>query len=121
MQLKGKTARQGRLLYSWAPQERSCSTIAMMHSRPWARRPLQLALLTLLLALLLHSSAATESDWDSCLKQPPSQYSQYCSASATLRRGQNSTYVFYVADFEAEAGSYDIQVDLSSSTGDTDL
>ena len=93
----------------------------MMHSRPWARRPLQLALLTLLLALLLHSSAATESDWDSCLKQPPSQYSQYCSASATLRRGQNSTYVFYVADFEAEAGSYDIQVDLSSSTGDTDL
>lgn len=93
----------------------------MMHSRPWARRPLQLALLTLLLALLLHSSAATESDWDSCLSQPPSQYSQYCSASATLRRGQNSTYVFYVADFEAEAGSYDIQVDLSSSTGDTDL
>ena len=93
----------------------------MRHSRPWARWPLRFALLVLLLALLLHSSAATESDWDSCLSNPPSQYSQYCSASATLKRGQNSTYLFYVTETEAEDGSYDIQVDLSSSTGDTDL
>ena len=121
MQLKAEQPDRASSFTKGHRREHSCSINSMMHSRLWARWPLRLTLLNLLVALSLHSSAATESDWDSCLSQPPSQYSQYCSASATLKRGQNSTYVFYVADFEAEAGSYDIQVDLSSSTGDTDL
>ena len=74
-----------------------------------------------LYCLLLVGLAAAEQGTLSCTSYPVSAVYQRCTDAGTLTAGSNFTYAFTVDEAIVSDEKYDLNITLTSLTGDTDL
>ena len=83
------------------------------------RPPMGLHVLLLMAGVM--GLAAAQSGSLTCVEKPSSGVFQRCSDTGTLAVGQNKTYMYSVSQASASEQTFDLNITLTSLTGDADL
>lgn len=74
-----------------------------------------------LCSVLLLGLATAEQGTLSCVPKPSTVVYQSCTGAGTLSAGSNVTYTFSVDEASVDNEKFDLNITLTSLTGDTDL